>query len=123
MTTQFSAQFSFPERLGRLLRGIGKIRLEPGVPGRGTERGALVVLSLPISPMIRWMAPERHLRARIVVDETPYQRELSIREVATIGLDLAKRVFRVHGVNASDAETRFSDCVLPAVEQLLELVQ
>jgi hypothetical protein len=36
-------------------------------------------------------------------------------EVTTIGLDLAKHVFQVHRVE-SGAETRFSDCVLPAVE-------
>src|SRR5215469_2801518 len=47
-----------------------KIRLEPRVPGCGTEGWAIVVLPSPISPLIRWMASERHLRARIVGDET-----------------------------------------------------
>ena len=48
-----------------------------------------------------WMAPERHLSARMVIGETHHQREPSMSEVTTIGLDLAKHVFQVHGVDAA----------------------
>src|SRR5215470_16599506 len=51
--------------------------------------------------MMGWMAPERHLSAKMVIDETHHQREPSMSEVTTIGLDLAKHVFQVHGVDAS----------------------
>jgi transposase len=53
--------------------------------------------------MMGWMASERHLGASMVVDETYHQREPSMSEVATIGLDLAKHVFQVRGVDASGA--------------------
>jgi transposase len=39
----------------------------------------------------------------MVVDETHHQREPSMSEVTTIGLDLAKHVFQVHGTDASGA--------------------
>src|SRR5262249_61147449 len=39
----------------------------------------------------------------MVIDETHHQREPSMSEVTTIGLDLAKHVFQVHGVDASGA--------------------
>ena len=51
--------------------------------------------------MMGWMAPERHLGARMVVVETHHRREPSMNEITTIGLDLAKHVFQVHGVDAS----------------------
>src|SRR4029077_9994314 len=50
-----------------------------------------------------WMAPKRHLSARMVVGETHHQEEPSMSEVTTIGLDLAKHVFQAHGVDASGA--------------------
>ena len=50
-----------------------------------------------------WMAPERYLSAKMVIDETHHQREPSMSEVTTIGLDLAKHVFQVHGVDANSA--------------------
>src|SRR5215469_1339265 len=53
--------------------------------------------------MMGWMAPERHPGARMVVGEIPHQSEPSMSEVTTIGLDLAKHVFQVHGVDASGA--------------------
>src|SRR5215470_14296506 len=53
--------------------------------------------------MMGWMAPERHLSAKMVIDETHHQREPSMSEVTTIGLDLAKHVFQVHGVDANGA--------------------
>jgi hypothetical protein len=53
--------------------------------------------------MMGWMAPERHLAARMVVDATYHQEEPSMSEVTTIGLDLAKHVFQVHGTDASGA--------------------
>ena len=53
--------------------------------------------------MMGWMAPVRHLGARMVVGETHHRREPSMNEITTIGLDLAKHVFQVHGVDASGA--------------------
>src|SRR6266704_4031607 len=47
--------------------------------------------------------PLRHLGARMMVGETHHRREPSMGEVTTIGLDLAKHVFQVHGVDASGA--------------------
>src|SRR5262252_941061 len=53
--------------------------------------------------MMGWMAPERYLSAKMVIGETHHQREPSMNEVTTIGLDLAKHVFQIHGVDASGA--------------------
>src|SRR5215469_3875566 len=47
-----------------------------------------------------WTAPERHLCARVVGAVTNTRKEPSKMQVSTIGLDLAKQVFQVHGVNA-----------------------
>jgi hypothetical protein len=49
-----------------------------------------------------WMAPSWHLRAKMVAVESHHQREPSMSEITTIGLDLANSVFQVHGVNAAD---------------------
>src|SRR6516225_3033730 len=46
-----------------------------------------------------WMAPERHLCAKLGMQLQ--QRGPSMAQVTTIGLDLAKRVFQVHGVDAT----------------------
>ena len=44
--------------------------------------------------MMRWMAPLRHLGARVLIGrEPPANREPSMNEITTIGLDLAKHVF------------------------------
>jgi len=53
--------------------------------------------------MMGWMAPVRHLGARMVVVETHHRGEPSMDEIKTIGLDLAKHVFQLHGVDASGA--------------------
>jgi hypothetical protein len=45
-----------------------------------------------------WMAPLRHQCAKPVLSENHQEREPSISEITTIGLDLAKHVFQVHGV-------------------------
>lgn len=50
-----------------------------------------------------WMAPERHRSAKLVPFEEHQLREPSMEEVTTIGLDLAKHVFQVHGVDGSGA--------------------
>ena len=51
--------------------------------------------------MMGWMAPLRHLGAKMPVGQKPpANREPSKNEITTIGLDLAKHVFQVHGVNA-----------------------
>ena len=47
-----------------------------------------------------WMAPLRHLGARMLVDSKTSEREPSMGENTTIGVDLAKHVFQVHGVDA-----------------------
>ena len=54
--------------------------------------------------MMGWMAPLRHLGAKVLVGEKPpADREPSMNEITTIGLDLAKHVFQVHGVDAAGA--------------------
>jgi transposase len=52
--------------------------------------------------MMGWTAPERHHRARLVmsINQT---REPSMDEISMIGLDIAKNVFHVHGVDGSGA--------------------
>src|SRR5260221_13500303 len=47
-----------------------------------------------------WMAPLRHRRAKLVFSENHQEREPSMSEITTIGLDLAKHVFQVHGIDA-----------------------
>ena len=53
--------------------------------------------------MMGWMAPLRHLSAKLLSDRISSEREPSMDEVTTIGLDLAKHVFQVHGVDAEGA--------------------
>src|SRR5262249_59577913 len=50
--------------------------------------------------MMGWMAPLRHLSAKLLSDRISSEREPFMGEVTTIGLDLAKHVFQVHGVDA-----------------------
>jgi hypothetical protein len=47
-----------------------------------------------------WMAPLRHLSAKLLSDRISSEWEPSMGEVTTIGFDLAKHVFQVHGVDA-----------------------
>jgi hypothetical protein len=48
-----------------------------------------------------WMAPLRHLGAKVLVGENQSaDRVPSMNEITTVGLDLAKNVFQVHGVDA-----------------------
>jgi hypothetical protein len=45
--------------------------------------------------------PLRHLGAKVLVGEKPpADREPSMNEITTVGLDLAKNVFQVHGLDA-----------------------
>jgi len=53
--------------------------------------------------MMGWMAPSRHLSAKLLSDRISSEWEPSMGEVTTIGLDLAKHVFQVHGVDAEGA--------------------
>src|SRR6266513_166498 len=53
--------------------------------------------------MMGWMAPLRHLSAKLLCDRISTEWEPSMGEVTTIGLDLAKQVFQVHGVDATGA--------------------
>src|SRR5262249_44090137 len=50
--------------------------------------------------MMGWMAPLRHLSAKLLSNRISSEWEPSMGEVTTIGLDLAKHVFQVHGVDA-----------------------
>src|SRR5262245_9306083 len=50
-----------------------------------------------------WMAPLRHLSAKLLSDRISSEREPSMGEITTIGFDLAKHVFQVHGVDAEGA--------------------
>ena len=52
--------------------------------------------------MMGWMAPLRHLSAKLLCDRISSEWEPSMGEVTTIGLDLAKQVFQVHGVDAKE---------------------
>ena len=52
--------------------------------------------------MMGWMAPLRHLSAKLL-DRISSNGEPSMGELTTIGLDLAKHVFQVHGVDAEGA--------------------
>jgi hypothetical protein len=52
--------------------------------------------------MIGWMAPLRHLSARMLTGRRPAANgEPFMSEITTIGRDLAKHVFQVHGVDRS----------------------
>jgi transposase len=53
--------------------------------------------------MMGWMAPLRHLSAKLLSNRISSEWEPSMGEVTTIGLDLAKHVFQVHGVDAEGA--------------------
>src|SRR4029079_19149196 len=53
--------------------------------------------------MMGWMAPLRHLSAKLLSDRISSEWEPSMGEVTTIGLDLAKHVFQVHGVDGEGA--------------------
>jgi len=49
--------------------------------------------------------PLRHLGAKMPVGQKPpANREPSMNEITTIGLDLAKHVFQVHGIDATGAD-------------------
>src|ERR671912_395917 len=54
--------------------------------------------------MMGWMAPLRHLGAKLLVGRN-HQRtgSPSVSEITIVGLDLAKNVFQVHGVDAAGA--------------------
>src|SRR5713101_1219913 len=47
-----------------------------------------------------WMAPLRHRRANLVFLKNHQEWEPSMSEITIIGLDLAKHVFQVHGIDA-----------------------
>src|SRR6266478_1031574 len=49
--------------------------------------------------MMGWMAPLRHQCAKLVFSENHQEREPSMSEITTIGLDLAKHVFQVHSID------------------------
>src|SRR5213595_137968 len=49
--------------------------------------------------MMGWMAPLRHRLAKLVFSRITRNREPSMSEITTIGLDLAKHVFQVHGID------------------------
>jgi hypothetical protein len=66
--------------------GLARLERQPGL-------GAIERLDL-----MGWMAPSRHRRAKLVAVEVT-QQEPSTMEITTIGLDLAKHVFQVHGVD------------------------
>ncbi len=51
--------------------------------------------------LMGWMAPSRHLSAKMVVVEDHQQREPSMGEITTVGIDIAKYVFQLHGVDAA----------------------
>jgi transposase len=58
-----------------------------------------MVISVARGDLMVWTAPERHLCARVKGVVTNTRKERSDMQVTTIGLDLAKQVFQVHGVD------------------------
>ena len=50
--------------------------------------------------MMGGMAPSRHQCAKVGL-QTTNEREPSMNKVSTVGLDIAKKVFQVHGVDAA----------------------
>src|SRR2546430_5043117 len=56
------------------------------------------------------MAPLRHQCAKLVFSKNHQEREPSMSEITTIGLDLAKHVFQVHGIDAQGTTVLISDC-------------
>src|SRR5262245_11695834 len=50
--------------------------------------------------MMGWMAPLRHRGAKLVFSKNHQEKEPSMSEITTIGLDLAKHVFQVTGIDA-----------------------
>jgi hypothetical protein len=53
--------------------------------------------------MMGWMAPLRHLGAKMLAGRRPAANgKPSMGEITTIGVDLAKHVFQVHGVCANN---------------------
>ena len=48
----------------------------------------------------------------MVVVEDHQQREPSMSEITTIGLNLAKNIFQVHGINETGTAVVVSDCHL-----------
>jgi hypothetical protein len=59
--------------------------------------------------MMGWMAPLRHVGAKLLDDRISSNREPSMGEITTIGLDLAKHVLQVHRVDAEEHMTA-RDC-------------
>src|SRR5262245_11303777 len=85
-------QATAPRSAMKLRRLIQKLPIEdPCSPRRRGDR------------MMGWMAPLRHLSAKLLSDRISSEWEPSMGEVTTIGLDLAKHVFQVHGVDADGA--------------------
>jgi hypothetical protein len=57
--------------------------------------------------MMGWMAPLRHLGAKVLVGENQStDKEPSMNEITTVGLDLAKNVFQVRGCRANDGSAQ-----------------
>src|SRR5262249_33380165 len=82
-------------RAGHQCRGRQGTRpRNPAQAARACRRGDRVM---------GWMAPLRHLSAKLLSDRISSEWEPSMGEVTTIGLDLAKHVFQVHGVDAEGA--------------------
>jgi hypothetical protein len=47
-----------------------------------------------------WTAPDGIIRAKLVVSIRNQQRGPSMAKISMIGLDLAKNVFQIHGIDA-----------------------
>jgi hypothetical protein len=52
--------------------------------------------------MMEWAAPDGIISAKLVVlIRNPQQREPPMAKISMIGLDLAKNVFQIHGIDAA----------------------
>src|SRR6202023_534819 len=68
---------------------------------RGSARRDCFVV--PLLAMMGWMAPSTASMCQSWVVDNANGREPSMKEVTTIGLDLAKNVFQVHAVDRTGA--------------------
>src|SRR4029077_2826852 len=79
----------------------GKCEHDQRASAGSVEDGAeKLVDGRPSPTMMGWMAPSPHQCAKVGLPTTN-EREPSMNKVSTVGLDIAKKVFQVHGVDAA----------------------
>jgi hypothetical protein len=90
-----------PVGIGLDHAGVDREALAANQP-LGHEGRTLVSNTLRSTEVMGWTAPTRHHRAKMrSLITTSHLTEPSMEQVTTIGLDLAKNVFQLHGVDAA----------------------